>query len=95
LRSQGLDEGVEGVVLPPVPVEVGVEAFEGVVSLPDPVLQILPPTCDARGEGVRENTNEKESKRRNSETQRKTTNLEDAPRGTAVDPQRLVQRPVK
>jgi hypothetical protein len=37
-RPQGLDEGVQGPVLPPVPVKVGVEAVEGVVSLPCPAL---------------------------------------------------------
>jgi hypothetical protein len=37
----------------------------------------------------------KESERRNHKTQRKTTNLEDAPRRTAVNPQRLVQRSVE
>jgi hypothetical protein len=94
-RPQGLDEGVEGVVLPPVPAEISVEAVEGVVSLPGLALQILPPTGEARGEGVRENANAEQSERRNYGTQRKTTNLEDAPRGTAVDPQRLVQRPVE
>jgi hypothetical protein len=40
--------------LPLVPVEIGVEAVEGVVPLPGPALQILPPTGKARGEGVRE-----------------------------------------
>jgi hypothetical protein len=34
--------------LPPVPVELGVQAVEGVVPLPGPVLQILPSTCKAR-----------------------------------------------
>jgi hypothetical protein len=47
-RPQGLDEGVEGVVLPPVPVEVGVQAVEGVIPLPGPAPQILPPTDKGR-----------------------------------------------
>jgi hypothetical protein len=34
---QGLDEGVEGVVLPPVPAELGVQPVEGAVSLPGPI----------------------------------------------------------
>jgi hypothetical protein len=34
--------------LPPVPVELGVQAVEGVVPLPGPTLQILPPTDKAR-----------------------------------------------
>jgi hypothetical protein len=48
-------------------VKVGVEVVEGVVSLPGPTLQILPPTSKARGEGVRKGTNEKESGRGNCE----------------------------
>jgi hypothetical protein len=94
-RPQGLDEGVERVLFPPVLVEIGVEAFEGVVSLPGPALQILSSTGKAREDGVRESMNAEESERRNCETRRKTTNLEDAPRETAVDPQRLIQRPVE
>jgi hypothetical protein len=46
-------------------VKVGVEAVKGVVSLPGPVLQILPPTGNTIGEGVRKGTNAKESGRRN------------------------------
>jgi hypothetical protein len=53
--------------LPPVPVEIGVKAVEGVVPLPGLVLQILPLTGKARGEGVRESTNAEESERRNNE----------------------------
>jgi hypothetical protein len=49
-------------------VKVGVEAVEGVVSLPGPVLQLLPPTSKARRAGVRKSTNAKESERRNYET---------------------------
>jgi hypothetical protein len=48
LVLQGLDEGVEGFVLPRVPVELGIQAVEGVVPLPGPTLQILPPTDKAR-----------------------------------------------
>jgi hypothetical protein len=40
-------------------VEVGVEAVEGVVSLPSPALQLLPPTSEARRTDVRKNTNAK------------------------------------
>jgi hypothetical protein len=40
-----------------VPVEIGVEAVEGVVPLLGPALQILLPTGKARGEGVKESTN--------------------------------------
>jgi hypothetical protein len=48
-------------------VEVGVEVVKGVVSLPGPALQILPPTSKARGEGVRKSTNAEESGRGNCE----------------------------
>jgi hypothetical protein len=54
--------------LPPVPVEIGIKAVEGVVSLPGPALQILPPTGKAREDWVRERTNAEESERRNYET---------------------------
>jgi hypothetical protein len=37
--------------------KVGVKAVEGVVSLPGPALQLLPPTSEARRAGVRKNTN--------------------------------------
>jgi hypothetical protein len=47
-------------------VEVGVEAVKGVVPLPGPALQIMPPTSKAR-EGVRKSTNAKGSGRRNRE----------------------------
>jgi hypothetical protein len=45
---QGLDEGVKGVVLLPVPAELGVQPVESVVSLPGPTLQLLPPADKAR-----------------------------------------------
>jgi hypothetical protein len=54
MGPQGLDEGVEGVVLPPVPVELGIQAVKGVVPLPGLALQILPPTGKARADGGRE-----------------------------------------
>jgi hypothetical protein len=49
-------------------VKVGVEVVKGVVSLPGPALQILPPTSKARRAGVRKSMNAKESGRRNCET---------------------------
>jgi hypothetical protein len=64
-RPQRLNKGVEGVVLPPVPVEVSIEAVEGVVSLPGPALQVLPSTGKAKEDGVREGADAKESRRRN------------------------------
>jgi hypothetical protein len=42
-------------------VKVGVEAVEGVVSLPCPALQLLPPTSKARRTGVRKSTNAKKT----------------------------------
>jgi hypothetical protein len=81
--------------LPPVPVEIGVEAVEGVIPLLGPALQIMPPTGKARREGVRESTNVEESGRRNYEIRRKATNLDDVPRRAVVDPRHLVQRSVE
>jgi hypothetical protein len=49
-------------------VKVGVEAVEGVVSLPSPALQFLPPTSKARRAGVKKSMNAKESGRRNCKT---------------------------
>jgi hypothetical protein len=49
-------------------VKVSVKAVEGVVSLPSPALQLLPPTRKARRAGVRKSTDAKESERRNCET---------------------------
>jgi hypothetical protein len=91
----GLDEGVEGVVLPPVPVELGIQAVESVVPLLDPTLQILPPTDKEREDEGQEQLKRGGNKGKNHETRRKFTNLEDPPRGTSVDPQRFVQRPVE
>jgi hypothetical protein len=44
-------------------VKVGVEVVKGVVSLPSPALQILPPTSKTRRAGIRKSTNAKESRR--------------------------------
>jgi hypothetical protein len=41
---QGLHEGVEGVVLVPVPVALGAQLSEAVVPLPSSTLQLLSPT---------------------------------------------------
>jgi hypothetical protein len=40
-------------------VKVGVDAVEGVVSLPSPALQLRPPTSKAKRTGVRKSTNAK------------------------------------
>jgi hypothetical protein len=42
-------------------VKVGVEAVEGVVSLPGPALQLLPPTSKARRVGIRKDTNQEKA----------------------------------
>jgi hypothetical protein len=42
-------------------VEVGVKAVEGVVSLSDLALQLLPPTSRARRAGVRKDMNEEKA----------------------------------
>jgi hypothetical protein len=65
---QGLDEGVEGVVLPPVPVELGVQAVEGVILLPGAALQILPLTGKARKDGGQERHRRGRNKGKNHET---------------------------
>jgi hypothetical protein len=49
-------------------VKVGVEAVEGVVSLPGPALHLQPPTSKARRAGVSKSTNAKKSGRRNCGT---------------------------
>jgi hypothetical protein len=49
-------------------VKVAVEEVKGIVSLPGPALQILPPTSNARRAGVRKSTNTEEGRRRNNET---------------------------
>jgi hypothetical protein len=38
-------------------VKVGIEAVEGVIFLPGPAFQLLPPTSKARRAGVRKSTN--------------------------------------
>jgi hypothetical protein len=63
-RPQGLDEGVQGLVLPPVLVKVGVQVVEGIVSLPGPALQLLPPTSKARRADVRKIMNTKRTEER-------------------------------
>jgi hypothetical protein len=42
-------------------VKVGVEAVEGVVSLPGPALQLLPPTSRVRRACVRKNRNKEKA----------------------------------
>jgi hypothetical protein len=49
-------------------VKVGIEAVEGIVSLPGPALQLLPPMGKARRAGVRKSTNAKKSGRGDCET---------------------------
>jgi hypothetical protein len=53
----GLGEGLQSLVLSLVPVEISVEAIEGVVPLASPALQLLPPTSGAGRVSVRKNAN--------------------------------------
>jgi hypothetical protein len=92
---QGLDEGVEGVVLPPIPVELGVQAVKSVVPLPSLTHQILPPMGKAREDGGQEERKRGRNKGKKHEARRQITNPEDAPCGTSMDPHRFVQRPVE
>jgi hypothetical protein len=56
-RPEGLDKGLQGLVLPPVPAVIGIEAVEDGVPLPGLALQLLPSISRARGAGVRKDTN--------------------------------------
>jgi hypothetical protein len=59
---QGLDEGVEGIVLPPVPAELGVQPVESVVSLPGLTLHSCRRRTKQEKTGVRGNANAERSK---------------------------------
>jgi hypothetical protein len=59
--QQGLDKGLQGLVLPPVPAKIGVEAAEGDEPIPGPAIQLLPPTSRARGAGIRKEPNEEKA----------------------------------
>jgi hypothetical protein len=76
-------------------VEVGVKAVEGVVSLPGPDAPAPATNKQSEKGGRQKRHKRRESGGRNCETPRNPTDLEDTPRRTAVDPQRLVQRPVE
>jgi hypothetical protein len=54
--------------LPPIPIELGVEAVEGVVPLLGPTLHILPPTDKAREDEGQEKLKRGRSKGKNRET---------------------------
>jgi hypothetical protein len=65
MGPKGLDEGVEGVVLPPVPAELVVQPVESAVPLLGPTLQFLPPAGKAkedRGKGERKRGRNKSGK---------------------------------
>jgi hypothetical protein len=74
--------------------KVSVEAVDGVVPLASPTLQLLPSASETRRASIRKNTNAEKAREGISDPT-KPANLEDTPRRTAVDPQRLVQRPVE
>jgi hypothetical protein len=61
-------EGAEGVVLLLVPVELGVQAVEGVIPLPGPALQILPSTDNVREDEGLEELKRGRNKGKNHET---------------------------
>jgi hypothetical protein len=52
VHSHGLHEGVEGVVLPPVPVELRAQLDEAVVSHSRPTLQLLQAAVGNTGENL-------------------------------------------
>jgi hypothetical protein len=51
-------------------VKFGIEAVEGIVPLPSLVLQLLPPTSEARRTGVRKSTNAKRAGERTAKPDR-------------------------
>jgi hypothetical protein len=71
---QGFDEGVEGVVLLPVPARLGVQLVEDAVPLPSPTLQLLLPA-----DKERENAGQGERKRERNERE-ETTKSNEKPR---------------
>jgi hypothetical protein len=69
---------------------------EGAIPLLGVILQFLPPTDEDQGTPLRENADAKGTKGKESQdSMNKIAYLEDVPRTTTVDPQRLVQRPVE
>jgi hypothetical protein len=94
IGPQGLHEGVEGVVLQLVPVAVRTQLSEAVVPLPSPALQFLLPTDETQGDAKSETRGCKRDRGASLEPD-KNTYMENQPRGTPVDPHRLVQRIVE
>jgi hypothetical protein len=96
---QGLDKGVEGVVLVSVPVTLEAQLVEAVMPLPISALQLLSPENRTRGKLSQRKRKRGETRKggegKNSKTQQKNAYLEHPPRGTCMDPQRLVQRVVE
>jgi hypothetical protein len=60
-RPEGLDEGFQGFILPPVPAGLDIEAVEGDIPLPGPALQLLPPASREKEAGIRKEPNEGET----------------------------------
>jgi hypothetical protein len=91
IGPQHLRESVEGVVLDPVPVELGAQLSEAVISRPRSAIQLLLPAVKKAGESeIKKRANTKGMRERASNLT-KNTYLEDPPRGTPVDLQRLGQ----
>jgi hypothetical protein len=89
---QCFHESIKGIVLAPVPVELSAQLSEAVVPCPSSALQLLSPEVKNAGErGIRKHSNTKGMRERASNPT-ENTYLEDPPRGTPVDPQRLGQR---
>jgi hypothetical protein len=76
------------------PTELGAHLVEGVIPFPGVALQFLLPANEDPRAPLEKAWARKQQREKNHRVQRATTYPEDAPRWTAVDPQRLVQRPV-
>jgi hypothetical protein len=96
---QGLNKGVKSVVLVSVPVTLRAQLVEADVPLPSSALQLLSPADKARGKLSQRNRkrerDEREGREKTPKSNRKNVYLENPPRGTCMDPQRLVQRVVE
>jgi hypothetical protein len=69
---------------------------KGAIPLLGVILQFLPPADEDQGTPLRENADAEGTKGEESQdSTNKIAYLEDVPRTTTVDPQRLVQRPVE
>jgi hypothetical protein len=92
---QGLDEGVEGNVLPRY--QLSLASKRSRVSYLSWARRFKSCCRRARREKrrVKRSANAEETKGKNHESRQKSTNPEDAPHVTSMDPQRFIQRPVE